>query len=69
MIEPEAVAVNVQRGLILLDTNETVEIDTMIDADGDETDDPDLALAALAPLPDGRWIVVDLTAFERAQIQ
>lgn len=67
MSGPEAVAVNRVLGLILLDTDETVEIDTLLDADGDETDDPQAAVAAVAPLPNGRWISVDLAAFESAE--
>lgn len=51
-------------GLLLLDTDETVEIDTMFGGDGQETDDPAEAVTAVAPLKDGSWISVDLTQFE-----
>lgn len=33
-----------------------LEVDTMLDMDGDETDDPYLACVVIAQLPDGRWL-------------
>lgn len=65
----EAIAVNVYDGVILLDTNETVFIETMLDFEGDETLNHEEAMAAIAPLPNGQWIAVDLTQFERQATQ
>lgn len=63
MIEPDAEAVNVRDRLVLLENGSTVPIDTLIDAWGDETDDEGLARTAICPLPDGKWMAVDLTLF------
>lgn len=38
--------------------------DMMLDVDGDETDDIDEALVAIARHPDGKWWTIDLMAFE-----
>lgn len=40
------------------------EITNMFDADGEETDDYELAVAAVVKLADDEWYSVDLTAFE-----
>lgn len=42
--------------------------DMMLDADGDETDDIDEALVAIAQHPDGKWWTIDLTAFENGEV-
>jgi hypothetical protein len=42
--------------LILIYNDMMLEVDTMLDMDGDETDDPYLACVVIAQLPDGRWL-------------
>ena len=34
-------------------------IDLMFDLDGDETEDPFLAMSVVCPLPNGRWLTVE----------
>lgn len=72
MADPEPVdtvdveAVNQSDGLVLLATGEVVPIDTFLDDEGDETDDRDEAVVAVAgPTADGKWLSVALTDFTR----
>lgn len=55
---------NQQTGIVWLDTDEECLITNLYDAFGEETDDFDEAVSALAPLADGRWLVIDLTQYD-----
>ncbi len=43
-----------------LEDGTEVLVSFMLDIDGDETSDPHEAHAAIAELPDGRWIVQEI---------
>jgi hypothetical protein len=62
-------AINLSNKTAVLDDGVTVLIDQMFDQDGEETDDPDLAVSAVVPLPDGRWAVVLLDEYEGVSLQ
>lgn len=59
---PDVEAVNRNEGLALLDDGSVISIDTWQDAVGEECE-PEEATFAVAPLPDGKWIWIDLWAF------
>lgn len=61
------VAINRTRRLVLLDSGAVVPIETMIDADGERTNDPDECFCAIVQLPCGRWACCDLREFEDSQ--
>lgn len=61
-------AVNFNTGLVWLDTDEYCVIEHLYDSFGEETDDMDEATTAIAPMLDGRWIVVDLTQYVRGSL-
>ena len=48
----------------VLEDGRICKFDKMYDAEGDETDDIGMAVAAIAPHPDGPWIVLRLHEFE-----
>lgn len=50
--------------LVFLRDGEVLPMQNFVDRFGDDTDDVDEAISAIAPLPDGRWVVIDLTQFE-----
>lgn len=56
-------AVHLRRRLALLTTGEVVKLESFVDQFGDETDEPEEAIAAVGPMLDGTWIRVDLTKF------
>jgi hypothetical protein len=58
----DAIAINRKERTVVLSDFTSVRWTHMF-ADGEETTDPFNATSAVAPLPDGRWITVDLTAF------
>jgi hypothetical protein len=62
----EVVAINRSDRVALTDDGAVIEWDQMFDIDGDDTDDPALALVATAELPDGRWTVIVLAEFDQA---
>ena len=55
-------AVNRNERLALLDDGTVINIEAWQDESGDECD-PARASFAIAPLPDGKWIWIDLQAF------
>ena len=57
-------AISRTRRIAILEDGAVIPLGALIDRDGDETDEAELAVIALAALPDGRWIVIDLAAFE-----
>ncbi|PWJ88361.1 hypothetical protein C8D77_11183 [Mesorhizobium loti] len=60
----DVAAVNVAQRIAVMDDGATVHLETLLDADGEETDDADEARSAVGQLPDGSWLAVDLTQFE-----
>lgn len=46
-----------------MDDDTTALIDICLDCFGCETEDPGAAVVAIARLPDGRWLTVDLRMF------
>lgn len=62
-------AINLSNKTAVLEDGVTVLIDQMFDRDGEETDDPDLAISATVPLPDGRWAVILLDEYEGVPLQ
>lgn len=61
----EIIGINRTKGTALLDDGET-ELDLeMLDADGEETDDGELAVAAVVCFGDDLWVTLDLTAWEK----
>ncbi len=44
--------------------NRELRMQFFVDQYGEETDDAFEAVTAIAPLPDGDWIVLDLTEFD-----
>jgi hypothetical protein len=61
---PAALAINRAEAFALLDDGSIVHFSNMFDAFGDETDDSMEAVSAVAPLPDGKWMAINLTMFE-----
>jgi hypothetical protein len=64
--KPSVVAINRKTASAVLDDGTVVKFSAMVDAFGDETDDASEAIAAIAPLPDGKWLGIDLTATQKA---
>lgn len=60
---PDIVSVNIALRQAMTDTGKRFEITNLFDAEGDETADADVAVAAVAKLADDCWLSVDLTAF------
>lgn len=58
------VAVNVKQRLAVTDAGETFSLETLFDADSDETDDVEAARSATGRHPSGRWVALDLDDFE-----
>lgn len=62
-------AINLRRGIALTDTGETVPIDTLFDADGDECTADDDPRAFVAQLPDGTWLSARVDDYEAVTLQ
>jgi|26BtaG_2_1085354.scaffolds.fasta_scaffold119117_1 hypothetical protein len=60
-------AINLRKGLALLDTGQTVEIDTFIDEEGDECS-YETARAFILELPDGTWLSDSVDSYANATI-
>lgn len=54
--------------LAVLDNGAVVPIQTMIDADGRETDNASECLFAIVPLPCGSWACCDMRDFEDVEL-
>lgn len=52
-----------KQGFAVLDNNEVVEFRQLYDEWGDETDDPDTATKAIAPMASGSWILIHFGEF------
>lgn len=56
------------RRVAVLEDGTEIPLETLLDCDGDETEDLDDAVVAVAPLPNGKWVTIDLTAFAPHQV-
>lgn len=61
--EIDVEAINLGRRQALLSTGAVVNITQFFDEDGDETNDPEFALAMVIKLPDGRWWTGDVSSY------
>lgn len=61
--EPDALAVNLSQGTVLMDDDTIALIDICLDSFGCETEDHEDAVVVIARLPDGKWLTVDLRMF------
>lgn len=52
----------------ILDTGHIVHFALMLDIEQQETDDVGEAVVAVAPLPDGNWVVIDFSEFETVSV-
>lgn len=62
------IAVNVPNMQFLTDSGVVCDIETLVDRDGDETDQLWAAVAAVGRFPDGTWVAIDLTAFAPGRV-
>lgn len=66
MIDIEAI--NVDAGVVLLSTGDTVLIDVYLDDEGDECSRYDNVAAIVVRLPDGKWASCPVDAFESVTV-
>jgi len=64
----EAIALNRKQKLIILTDDTVIPFASMLDADGEETDDPRECALAIIQLPNGKWSYVDLSDFDETSI-
>lgn len=64
----EVIAINRSEACAILDTGQIIHFALMLDIHQDETDDVSQAVVAVAPLPDGRWAVIDFSKFETVSV-
>lgn len=64
MTSHRIVAVNVPNRLALTDTDRICEITNLYNEDGEETDDEDEAVTAVARLDDRNWFAIELADYE-----
>lgn len=64
----EVIAINRSEACAILDTGQIIHFALMLDIHQDETDDVSEAVVAVAPLPDGRWAVIDFSKFEMVSV-
>lgn len=64
----EVIAINRSECCAILDTGHIVHFATMLNIEGDETDEVTECVCAVAPLPDGNWAVIDFSQFESVQL-
>lgn len=57
------IAVSVRQRLAVLDDGETFPLVTLLDDEGDATDDPDEAVVVVGQLADARWVTIDMREF------
>lgn len=57
-------AISLSAQQVVLDDGTILEMDTLIDDEGDETDDIELAVVAVVQLTNGKWFVVKFDDFE-----
>lgn len=64
----EVIAINRSEACAILDTGHVVHFATMLDIDGNETDDVSECVCAVAPLPNGDFAVIDFSEFETVRV-
>lgn len=64
----EVIAINRSEACAILDTGHIIHFSVMLDREGDETNDVTETVVAVAPLPDGRWAVIDFSKFETVSV-
>jgi len=64
----QVTAINRSEACAILDTGQIVHFAIMLDRDGDETDDVLECVCAVAPLPNGDWVVIDFSEFETVSV-
>lgn len=64
----QIVAINKSEGCAILDNGTFIHFALILDHDGEETDDASEAVVAVAPLPNGEWVVIDFSEFETVQV-
>ena len=63
------IAVNLSDGRVLLSDEQTVPIDQMMDDEGDDTDDPHVAVCVIAgPDQAGQWWLIALSEYEEVTL-
>lgn len=60
----EVVAISRKCSLAFLDNGNCVPMQNFIDRFGEDTDDVEEAVSAIAALPNGKWVVIDFSQFE-----
>lgn len=63
-----AVALNRKQRLIILTDDTVIPFATMLDANGEETDDPGECAVAIIQLPNGMWTGVHLSDFDETGV-
>lgn len=58
-------AINLDQRIALLEDGSTIPLETLLDDEGDETDDIADAVVAVAPLPNGKWVTIAFSAFKK----
>lgn len=61
----DVAAVNVRKRTAMLQDGTMFRLTELLDRDGDNTEDPDQAVAAIGKLPDGSWVAINLGEFVR----
>lgn len=64
----EVIAINRSECCAILENGTIIHFALMLDIHQDETDDVNEAVVAVAPLPDGRWAVIDFSEFETVSV-
>jgi hypothetical protein len=64
----QVVAINRTDATAILDCGTIIHFATMLDIEGNETDDVSECVCAVAPLPNGDWCVIDFSEFERVAV-
>jgi len=64
----QVTAINRTEACAILDTGQIVHFSVMLDMEGNETDDIEECVCAVAPLPNGDWAVIDFSVFEQVSV-
>lgn len=63
MISPDVQAINRDQAVALMDDGALVPITDWLDAFGEACKAADAVVAVAGPLPSGKWVSIDLSAF------
>lgn len=64
----QVAAINRSEACAILDTGQIIQFAVMLDIDGNETGDVSECVCAVAPLPNGDWVVIDFSEFETVSV-